>query len=35
RPCPRCGTPIVREPWMNRSSHLCPACQRRPRVTRA
>jgi formamidopyrimidine-DNA glycosylase len=31
RPCPRCGTPIVREPFMNRSSHRCPVCQRRPR----
>ncbi|MCP1502332.1 formamidopyrimidine-DNA glycosylase [Curtobacterium herbarum] len=31
-PCPRCGTPIVREPWMNRSSHRCPVCQPRPRV---
>lgn len=29
RPCPRCGTPIVREPFMNRSSHRCPVCQRR------
>ncbi|UOQ88841.1 bifunctional DNA-formamidopyrimidine glycosylase/DNA-(apurinic or apyrimidinic site) lyase [Agromyces endophyticus] len=28
-PCARCGTPIVREPFMNRSSHLCPKCQRR------
>lgn len=34
-PCPRCGTPIVRESFMNRSSHLCPACQRRPRVRAA
>ncbi len=31
KPCPRCGTPIVREAFMNRSSHLCPVCQRRPR----
>jgi formamidopyrimidine-DNA glycosylase len=31
KPCPRCGTPIVREAFMNRSSHLCPRCQRRPR----
>lgn len=29
RPCPRCGRPIVRERWMNRSSHLCPHCQPR------
>lgn len=30
-PCERCGTPIVREPFMNRSSFRCPACQPRPR----
>ena len=34
KPCPRCGTPIVREAFMNRSSHLCPRCQRRPRARR-
>jgi formamidopyrimidine-DNA glycosylase len=28
RPCPRCGTPVVREAFMNRSSHFCPRCQR-------
>jgi formamidopyrimidine-DNA glycosylase len=28
RPCPRCGTAIVREAFMNRSSHFCPRCQR-------
>ena len=28
RPCPRCGTPIVRAAFMNRSSHFCPRCQR-------
>ncbi|MGN6327224.1 bifunctional DNA-formamidopyrimidine glycosylase/DNA-(apurinic or apyrimidinic site) lyase [Pseudolysinimonas sp.] len=27
-PCPRCGTPIVRETFMNRGSHFCPRCQR-------
>jgi formamidopyrimidine-DNA glycosylase len=27
-PCPRCGTPIVRVSFMNRSSHLCPKEQR-------
>jgi formamidopyrimidine-DNA glycosylase len=27
-PCPRCGTPIVREQFMNRGSHFCPHCQR-------
>ncbi|RIX28391.1 bifunctional DNA-formamidopyrimidine glycosylase/DNA-(apurinic or apyrimidinic site) lyase [Amnibacterium setariae] len=34
RPCARCGRPIVREAFMNRSSHLCPSCQRRPRAAR-
>ena len=28
-PCARCGTPIRREKFMNRSSHFCPRCQRR------
>ncbi|MGP9724761.1 bifunctional DNA-formamidopyrimidine glycosylase/DNA-(apurinic or apyrimidinic site) lyase [Corynebacterium sp. AOP40-9SA-29] len=28
-PCHRCGTPMVREQWMNRSSHFCPVCQQR------
>lgn len=28
-PCKRCGTPIVREKFMNRSSHFCPVCQRK------
>lgn len=37
RACPRCAAAgrdgvIVREQFMNRSSHLCPVCQRRPRV---
>lgn len=27
QPCPRCGTPIVREAFMNRSSFFCPHCQ--------
>ncbi|HSP74814.1 MAG TPA: bifunctional DNA-formamidopyrimidine glycosylase/DNA-(apurinic or apyrimidinic site) lyase [Cryobacterium sp.] len=27
-PCPRCATPLVRRQFMNRSSHLCPRCQR-------
>jgi len=35
RPCARCGTLIVREAFMNRSSHLCPNCQRRARARRA
>lgn len=30
-PCPRCGTPIRREQFMNRSSYSCPSCQPRPR----
>jgi formamidopyrimidine-DNA glycosylase len=30
-PCLRCGTPIRREPFMNRSSYRCPRCQRAPR----
>ncbi|MDF2507350.1 MAG: formamidopyrimidine-DNA glycosylase [Microbacterium sp.] len=29
KPCPRCGTAIVRETFMNRGSHFCPTCQRR------
>jgi formamidopyrimidine-DNA glycosylase len=35
RPCPRCGTPIVRESFMNRSSYSCPTCQPRPRARRS
>ncbi|HEY1486370.1 MAG TPA: bifunctional DNA-formamidopyrimidine glycosylase/DNA-(apurinic or apyrimidinic site) lyase [Micromonosporaceae bacterium] len=31
-PCPRCGTPIRREAFMNRSSYSCPKCQPRPRT---
>ena len=31
QPCPRCGTPIRRESFMNRSSFSCPRCQPRPR----
>ncbi|AEA26909.1 bifunctional DNA-formamidopyrimidine glycosylase/DNA-(apurinic or apyrimidinic site) lyase [Pseudonocardia benzenivorans] len=31
RACPRCGTPIRREAFMNRSSFSCPRCQPRPR----
>jgi formamidopyrimidine-DNA glycosylase len=30
-PCPRCGTPIRRDPFMNRSAYSCPTCQPRPR----
>jgi formamidopyrimidine-DNA glycosylase len=31
-PCPRCGTPIRRDPFMNRSAYSCPRCQPRPRA---
>ena len=31
QPCPRCGTPIRRDSFMNRSSYSCPHCQPRPR----
>jgi formamidopyrimidine-DNA glycosylase len=31
RPCHRCGTPIRRDAFMNRSSFTCPRCQPRPR----
>lgn len=34
RPCARCGTPIRRESFMNRSSYSCPRCQPRPRLGR-
>jgi len=30
QPCGRCGTPIRRAAFMNRSSYFCPRCQRRP-----
>ncbi|MDP9407007.1 MAG: bifunctional DNA-formamidopyrimidine glycosylase/DNA-(apurinic or apyrimidinic site) lyase [Actinomycetota bacterium] len=30
-PCPRCGAPVRRDAFMNRSSHTCPCCQPRPR----
>jgi len=32
--CPRCGATIVREAFMNRSSHRCPVCQPAPRARR-
>jgi formamidopyrimidine-DNA glycosylase len=35
RPCPRCGTAVLRESFMNRSSYSCPQCQPRPRVRSA
>jgi formamidopyrimidine-DNA glycosylase len=31
KPCPRCGTPVRRDPFMNRSAYSCPRCQPRPR----
>jgi formamidopyrimidine-DNA glycosylase len=31
QPCPRCGTPVRRDPFMNRSAFSCPTCQPRPR----
>jgi formamidopyrimidine-DNA glycosylase len=34
QPCRRCGTPIRKDPFMNRSSHTCPRCQPRPRRAR-
>jgi formamidopyrimidine-DNA glycosylase len=33
-PCSRCGTPIRRVSFMNRSSFFCPACQPPPRSRR-
>ena len=33
-PCRRCGAPIRRDAFMNRSSYSCPACQPRPRRAR-
>jgi formamidopyrimidine-DNA glycosylase len=35
QPCTRCGTPIRRVSFMNRSSFFCPICQPAPRVRRA
>ena len=34
RPCPRCGTPVRRDAFTNRSSFTCPRCQPRPRRAR-
>ena len=34
QPCRRCGTPIRRVAFMNRSSYFCPTCQRPPRTRR-
>jgi formamidopyrimidine-DNA glycosylase len=31
QPCPRCGAPVRRDPFMNRSSYSCPRCQPMPR----
>jgi formamidopyrimidine-DNA glycosylase len=35
RPCSRCGTPVTRVSFMNRSSYFCPRCQPRPRSRRS
>jgi formamidopyrimidine-DNA glycosylase len=32
QPCRRCGAPIRRDPFMNRSAFSCPKCQPRPRA---
>jgi formamidopyrimidine-DNA glycosylase len=34
QPCSRCGSPIRRDPFMNRSAYSCPRCQPRPRPRR-
>jgi formamidopyrimidine-DNA glycosylase len=34
RPCSRCGTPVRRVQFMNRSSFFCPVCQPAPRAPR-
>jgi formamidopyrimidine-DNA glycosylase len=34
QPCARCGTPVRRDPFMNRSAFSCPKCQPRPRAQR-
>jgi formamidopyrimidine-DNA glycosylase len=31
-PCRRCGAPVRRDAFMNRSSYSCPKCQPRPRT---
>lgn len=33
-PCGRCGTPIRRDAFMNRSAYSCPLCQPKPRKGR-
>ena len=34
-PCDRCGGPIRRQEFMNRSSYFCPVCQTVPRLRRS
>jgi formamidopyrimidine-DNA glycosylase len=34
QPCRRCGAPVRRDPFMNRSSYSCPVCQPLPRRAR-
>ena len=33
-PCGRCGRPIARAKWMNRSSYFCPGASARPAAAR-
>ena len=35
RPCDRCGAPVRRVAFMNRSSYFCPVCQPAPRARRS
>jgi formamidopyrimidine-DNA glycosylase len=35
RPCERCGAPVRRVAFMNRSSYFCPVCQPAPRARRS
>jgi len=34
QPCPRCGTAVRQDKFMNRSAFSCPSCQPRPRFGR-
>ena len=34
RPCPRCGTPIVKQTIAGRGTYFCPVCQPEPTSTR-
>jgi formamidopyrimidine-DNA glycosylase len=35
QPCERCGSPLRRVAFMNRSSYFCPVCQPPPRASRS